>query len=81
MLQTQTVSPELLELLGKIMKLNQFDDFLLVGGTSLALQIGHRNSIDIDLFGKREIDEALFTKTLQSLGTLEVFNRSKNYFN
>ena len=78
MLQTQTVSPKLLELLEKIMKLNQFDDFLLVGGTSLALQIGHRNSIDIDLFGKREIDEALFTKTLQTLGTLEVFNRSKN---
>lgn len=55
MLQTQTVSSELLELLNKIMKLSQFDDFLLVGGTSLALQIGHRNSIDIDLFGKFEV--------------------------
>ena len=32
MLQTQTVSPELMELLEKIMKLKQFDDFLLVGG-------------------------------------------------
>lgn len=78
MLQTQTVSPELLELLEKIMKINLFDDFLLVGGTSLALQIGHRNSIDIDLFGDCEINEELFTKTLKDLGTFEVFKRSKN---
>ena len=78
MLQTQTVSPELLELLEKIMKLNQFDSFLLVGGTSLALQIGHRNSIDIDLFGKCEIDEELFTRTLNEFGIFEVFKRSKN---
>jgi hypothetical protein len=27
-----------------------FSDFRLVGGTSLSLQIGHRQSIDIDLF-------------------------------
>src|SRR4051812_1702164 len=27
-----------------------FDEFRLVGGTSLSLQIGHRMSIDIDLF-------------------------------
>jgi len=26
------------------------DDFMLVGGTALALQIGHRKSLDIDLF-------------------------------
>ena len=78
MLQTQTVSPELMELLEKIMKLKQFDDFLLVGGTSLALQIGHRNSIDIDLFGKCEIDEELFTKTLEQFGNFEVFKKSKN---
>lgn len=27
-----------------------FDSFRLVGGTALSLQIGHRESIDIDLF-------------------------------
>ena len=57
---------------------SQFDDFLLVGGTSLALQIGHRNSIDIDLFGNYEINEELFTKTLNEFGTFEVYKRSKN---
>lgn len=78
MLQTQTVSPDLLELLEKIMKLSSFNDYLLVGGTSLALQLGHRNSIDIDLFGNCEIDEELFTRTLNEFGTFEVFKKTKN---
>ncbi len=50
MLQTQTTSPELLELLKKLMNDDFFKNFILVGGTSLALQLGNRNSIDIDLF-------------------------------
>lgn len=55
MLQTQTVCSELLELLKNIMKSEIFSDFVLVGGTALALQMGHRNSVDIDLFGDCEI--------------------------
>ena len=51
MLQTQTVVPDLLELLREIMNEKLFSNFNLVGGTSLALQMGHRNSIDIDVFG------------------------------
>jgi hypothetical protein len=31
------------------MKVEAFSNFYLVGGTSLSLQMGHRNSIDIDL--------------------------------
>lgn len=32
------------------MSTEEFNDFRLVGGTALSLQIGHRESIDIDLF-------------------------------
>ncbi|WP_235280572.1 nucleotidyl transferase AbiEii/AbiGii toxin family protein [Myroides profundi] len=32
------------------MKHPLFKDFRLVGGTALSLQVGHRMSIDIDLF-------------------------------
>jgi len=32
------------------MSLEVLNSFRLVGGTSLSLQIGHRNSVDIDLF-------------------------------
>jgi hypothetical protein len=78
MLQTQTVVPELMELLKKIMSENTFSDFNLVGGTSLALQIGHRNSIDIDLFGNQSIDFELFIAILKKIGKTEIFKSSKN---
>ena len=50
MLQPQAVDTKLLELLNSLMQLDQFKHLVLVGGTALALQIGHRKSIDIDLF-------------------------------
>jgi Nucleotidyl transferase AbiEii toxin, Type IV TA system len=78
MLQTQTVVPELMELLKNLMKVEDFSNFYLVGGTSLALQIGHRNSIDIDLFGKKDIDSDLFIKLLNEFGKTEVSKSSKN---
>lgn len=78
MLQTQTVVPDLLELLKKLMNENLFSDFNLVGGTSLALQMGHRNSIDIDLFGDSEINPELFIEILTSFGDVTVTQSSKN---
>jgi hypothetical protein len=45
-----TVSPLLLSTLQDLMKTSVFDNFRLVGGTSLSLQLGHRQSVDIDLF-------------------------------
>lgn len=78
MLQTQTVVPELMELLKKIMSEKLFSDFNLVGGTSLALQIGHRNSIDIDLFGYSEINPELFIEKLSEYGDVKVAQSSKN---
>ena len=78
MLQTQTVVPDLLELLKKLMSEKLFSQFNLVGGTSLALQIGHRNSIDIDLLGHQEINQILFEEKLRKLGKVEVSQSSKN---
>ena len=46
----ETVSDSLLSILRKLMSSDVFKDFRLVGGTALALQRGHRRSIDIDLF-------------------------------
>ena len=46
----ETVSDDLLEVAGKLCKLPSLKDFNIVGGTALALQIGHRKSLDIDLF-------------------------------
>lgn len=39
-----------MDIVKKLMADGNFDSFNLVGGTALALKIGHRKSIDIDLF-------------------------------
>src|SRR5580658_5438911 len=41
--------------------LSAFDDFYLAGGTALALQIGHRLSVDFDLFCHDPIDRTLLS--------------------
>jgi len=55
-----------------------FKNFNLVGGTALSLQIGHRNSIDIDLFGEQEIDQNGFIETLKKFGDVLIKTSSKN---
>lgn len=54
MLYYNTVNSLLKSTLLKLMNASIFDDFRLVGGTALSLQIGHRESIDIDLFSDAE---------------------------
>jgi hypothetical protein len=60
------------------MKEEIFSNYFLVGGTSLALQIGHRNSVDIDLFGNQEINHDFFFKQLNTFGKTEISKSSKN---
>jgi hypothetical protein len=45
-----TVSPLLRNVLIQLLEHPLFNPFRLVGGTSLSLQLGHRASVDIDLF-------------------------------
>ncbi|MEE1174526.1 MAG: nucleotidyl transferase AbiEii/AbiGii toxin family protein [Paludibacteraceae bacterium] len=49
-LHYNTVSKTLTKCLKELMNEPLLKDFVLVGGTSLSLQLGHRVSIDIDLF-------------------------------
>ena len=49
------------------------DKFYLVGGTAIVLQIGHRQSLDYDLFSENEINS---DNIISSLG-----NRKKHYYN
>lgn len=72
MLQTNTIHPETLAILKKIMAMPIFQQFNLVGGTSLALQIGHRISIDLDLFTNKDFDSMQLLQTLHTMGQLEL---------
>ncbi len=76
MLQKQAVKPELLELLEKLMLVDEFANFNLVGGTALALYEGHRLSVDIDMFGKSDIDTDKFTDILKEKGETIILSQS-----
>lgn len=81
MLHYETVSPHLLSVLKKIQQLPELSAFRLVGGTSLALQIGHRISVDIDLFTDKSFDIAELQKTLnKTFDSFEVLWANKNGF-
>ncbi len=51
------IAEKTFNLIQQLQALAELEGFYLVGGTSLALQMGHRNSIDIDLFSKKDFDE------------------------
>ncbi|WP_257621438.1 nucleotidyl transferase AbiEii/AbiGii toxin family protein [Chryseobacterium sp. NKUCC03_KSP] len=65
MLHKETVSKEMWELLQQLMKDEMLKDFTLVGGTALALKLGHRLSIDLDLFTTKDFDSNALIKHLQ----------------
>ncbi len=57
MLYKETIEPATLELLIRLMDDQALNEFVLVGGTALALQLGHRISIDLDLFSEISFDQ------------------------
>lgn len=56
MLHTETVETRTLDLIRALMSDTKFQEFFLVGGTALSLKLGHRISIDIDMFTNKEFD-------------------------
>lgn len=80
MLHYPTIDTATLELLNKLMELPELAQMRLVGGTALALQIGHRNSVDLDFFGKIETDEYAISKMVKSIGTSRILKKSPNIF-
>ena len=66
MLHTETVLPSTLDLLKEIQNLQEVSNMRLVGGTALALHIGHRKSVDLDLFGKFDPQKSMRVFLLQN---------------
>ena len=78
MLHLSTVEPATLELLRKLQSLPILNNTRLVGGTALALQFGHRKSVDLDFFGHIDVDSLDLQEALQTIGTLTTLKDSKN---
>ena len=75
MLSYQTVNEHTLELLRQLSSTPEFSSLRLVGGTSLALQYGHRTSIDLDFFGTFDTDTS-FGDILRRYGQLSIIKES-----
>lgn len=78
MLFRETVEPGLYKLIQKLCAFQDLQDFVLVGGTALSLQIGHRKSIDIDLFTNTSFEQQALKDILQQEFNLTVQNSVKN---
>lgn len=78
MLHYKTIDSTTLELLNKLQRIKEFSKLRLVGGTSLALQLGHRKSIDLDLFGILGTDEHELRDILKTIGSVSILEKSKN---
>lgn len=80
------IAAKTFNLIQELQALPELNGFHLVGGTALTLQLGHRNSIDIDLFHKEgfpsnslsEILEKYFTVRIDYSGTKTLLTHVNN---
>ena len=59
------------KLFAKLKLIKQIDKFYLSGGTGLALQLGHRESEDLDFFSRKLFDPEKLVISLKQLGKLQ----------
>ena len=64
MLRKEAVSQNLVDIIVTLQQLPEMRNYRLVGGTSLALQLGHRLSVDVDLFTYGEFIDELVTPAI-----------------
>lgn len=78
MLHLSTIEPSTLELLKKLQQLPELRETRLVGGTALALQLGHRKSIDLDFFGTVSCSTQELVDAIKDVATLTILKESSH---
>lgn len=78
MLHLETIKPDTLGLLKDLMALPMLSPFNLAGGTSLALQIGQRESVDLDFFGSHQIPHENILNEIATIAEPTVFTNSRS---
>lgn len=74
----ETLAPKTKRLLIKLENIRWLKDFYLAGGTALALQYGHRQSIDLDWFSEYSIQTKLLMKKISTQGMFQLLNEEEN---
>jgi len=68
----ETINKRTKSVLAKIAKLDFVQNFYLAGGTALAIQLGHRESIDLDFFSREKFSAQKLKYELSKIGKLAV---------
>lgn len=77
----EVINAKTKRVLETIDKIKEIGNFYLAGGTALALQLGHRKSIDLDWFSQKEFDVGILKKDLSSFGDLKIDSEDKQTLN
>jgi hypothetical protein len=73
----ETVTPHVVDTLEDLVRLSVLERFYLAGGTALALQCGHRRSVDLDFFSGESFDVELLLSKVQSLPAFSVVGKAE----
>ncbi len=78
MLYKETVDQATLDLLIQLQQKQYLEGFYLVGGTALALKMGHRKSVDLDLFSSFSFDTVQLLENLSADFSFRLFFSANN---
>ena len=78
MLPAKAIETPVLELIKSLQSKPYFHGFYLIEGTALALHLGHRKSIDIDLFSNFDFDASGLLEQIHQDFSYQLFHTASN---
>ncbi|MBR2265969.1 MAG: nucleotidyl transferase AbiEii/AbiGii toxin family protein, partial [Paludibacteraceae bacterium] len=78
MLSLQAITPNTLELLTYLAQQPELKAMRLVGGTALALQYGHRVSVDLDFFSDQPVELDNLVTLAKRIGDNKITNKTNH---
>lgn len=77
----EAISKKMLAILSPLSQIKKIKQFYLAGGTALALQLGHRKSIDLDFFTYKKFNNKILKLQLQKIGKVEIITDEEDTLN
>lgn len=80
-MREEVINAKTKRVLESLDKIEIIKNFYLAGGTALALQLGHRKSVDLDLFSKKNFSTEELKTVLSRIGRLKVYSEERRTLN
>ncbi|MBU0488403.1 MAG: nucleotidyl transferase AbiEii/AbiGii toxin family protein [Bacteroidetes bacterium] len=80
MFHYKSIAPPTLELLREVSKNKGLNKFYLVGGTALALHLGHRISVDLDFFCSEDFESMEVIELLKQNRKIQIMTSNLSLF-